>query len=80
MFLWLWFEGLPITTRELYNRLKARGVLVVPGEFFFFGLDEPWRHRDECIRINYAHAPDDVRRGIRIIAEEVRRAYGKAGR
>lgn len=25
MFLWLWFEGLPITCQELYERCKARG-------------------------------------------------------
>ncbi|MGE9268314.1 MAG: valine--pyruvate transaminase, partial [Verrucomicrobiales bacterium] len=26
LFLWMWFEGLPISARELYRRLKARGV------------------------------------------------------
>ena len=34
-FLWLWFKGLPITSQELYERLKKRGVLVVPGSYFF---------------------------------------------
>ncbi len=34
IFLWLWFDELPITTMELYQRLKARGVLIVPGEYF----------------------------------------------
>lgn len=37
IFMWIWLEGLPITSRELYERLKARSVLVVPGEYFFFG-------------------------------------------
>lgn len=37
IFLWLWFDELPITTMELYQRLKARGVLIVPGEYFFIG-------------------------------------------
>jgi ABC-type lipoprotein export system ATPase subunit len=32
----LWFRNLPITTKELYERLKKRGVLVVPGEYFFY--------------------------------------------
>jgi valine--pyruvate aminotransferase len=36
-FLWLWFPELPITSRQLYERLKARGVLIVPGEYFFYG-------------------------------------------
>lgn len=75
-FLWLWFPGLPISSAELYQRLKARGVLVLSGHHFFPGLDEPWRHRDECLRVSYAQAPERVRAGIRIIADEVRRAYG----
>lgn len=31
IFLWLWFKDLPITTELLYQRLKKRGVLMVPG-------------------------------------------------
>jgi valine--pyruvate aminotransferase len=76
-FLWLWFPGLPVTSRELYQRLKARGVLVLSGHHFFPGLDQPWVHRDECLRINCTQAPDSVRAGIQLIADEVRRAYGR---
>ena len=74
LFLWFWFPGLPITTKELYNRLKKRGVLVIPGEYFFFGLDEQpaWPHRHECIRVSYAMDESVVRDGLRIIAEEVK--------
>ena len=74
-FLWLWFPGLPITCQELYERLKARRVLVVPGHYFFPGLQEEWRHKDECIRMTYSQDEETVWEGIRIIAEEVRRAY-----
>lgn len=75
LFLWFWFPGLPITSKELYQRLKNRGVLVIPGEYFFFGLDQPdWTHRDECIRVSYAMDEAVVRDGLRIIAEEVRAA------
>lgn len=76
LFLWLWFPGLGITSRELYERLKARDVLVVPGNFFFFGDEEgpPWRHREECIRVTYTMSERTVREGLRIIAEEVERA------
>jgi valine--pyruvate aminotransferase len=76
MFLWLWFKGLPITSQELYERLKRRGVLVVPGHYFFPGLQEEWRHRHECIRVTYSQDQAMVRAGLRIIAEEVRKAYG----
>lgn len=73
LFLWLWFPGLPCTSAELYQRLKAREVLVIPGHYFFFGLPEspPWPHRHECIRVSYAMDEDAVRDGLAIIAEEV---------
>ncbi len=77
IFLWLWFEGLPITCGELYERLKERGVLIVPGHYFFPGLAGEWRHRHECIRMNYAGDADQVHAGIKIIAEEVHRAWAE---
>lgn len=74
-FLWLWLEGLPITSAELYARLKARGVIVMSGHYFFPGLAEPWGHCDECVRISYAPEDGQVAAGIEVIADEVRRAY-----
>ena len=78
IFLWLWLKDLPITSEMLYQRLKARNVLVIPGEHFFPGLTEPWKHRHECIRVSYAQDQQTVERGIAIIAEEVRAAYDDA--
>lgn len=79
LFLWLWFPGLPISSRELYERLKKREVLVVSGHYFFFGLDEeePWGHRDECLRMTYTMDEKTVRRGLAIISEEVRKAWAE---
>jgi len=74
LFLWLWFPDLPITSAELYSRLKQRGVLVLSGHHFFPGLKEDWRHKNECLRMTYSQDPESVAAGIRIIAEEVRRA------
>ncbi|MGH8265472.1 MAG: valine--pyruvate transaminase [Steroidobacteraceae bacterium] len=73
-FLWLWFPGLPITSAELYRRLKERGVLVLSGHYFFPGLDGEWSHRDECLRVSYSQDPEVVREGLRAIAREVREA------
>jgi valine--pyruvate aminotransferase len=78
-FLWLWFEGLPIGSQVLYERLKQRGVLVVPGHHCFFGLEDDWPHRHECIRVSYVQEPESVRVGIAIIAEEVGRAFDAFG-
>ncbi len=73
LFLWLWFKNLPITCYELYERLKKRGVLVVPGNYFFPGMEnESWKHKDECIRITYSQDEKTVEEGIKIIADEVR--------
>jgi Alanine-alpha-ketoisovalerate (or valine-pyruvate) aminotransferase len=78
IFLWLWFNDLPISTQELYKRLKARGVLVVPGEYFFIGVDhEGWDHAKQCIRMNYVQDDKMMQKGIDIIAEEVARAYNE---
>ena len=76
IFLWLWFPGLPITCDDLYRRLKERGVLVISGHHFFPGLEEDWPHQHECIRVSYAQSPNAVKRGIEIIAEEVKKAFG----
>ena len=75
IFLWLWFEGLPITSQELYERLKKRGVLIVPGQNFFVGIEDDWSHQHECIRVSYAQDAATVKRGVEIIAEEVARVY-----
>lgn len=78
-FFWLWFKDIPITSAELYKRLKNRGVFVIPGHHFFPGMEhEKWGHKTECIRMNYTPAEDKVREGIRIIGEEVRRAYAQS--
>ncbi|HCE46367.1 MAG TPA: valine--pyruvate transaminase [Lentisphaeria bacterium] len=73
LFLWLWFKGLPISSMELYERLKKRGVLIVPGNYFFPGMDGSWKHRNECIRLTYAQDDGVVRKGISIMADEVRK-------
>lgn len=79
LFLWLWFPGLMITCQELYERLKKREVLIIPGHYFFFGHeDENWPHRHECIRVSYAMDESVVREGLKIIAEEVRQAARSA--
>ncbi|MGS2717407.1 valine--pyruvate transaminase [Eionea flava] len=74
-FLWLWFDGLPMTSKMLYQRLKERKVLVIPGEDFFIGMDDDWAHQRECIRVNYASSEDQLTRGLAIIKEEILTAH-----
>ena len=74
-FLWLWFPGLPISSDELYRRLKRRDVLVLSGHHFFPGVEHDDPHQHECVRLSYAQPPASVQAGIAVLAEEVRRAY-----
>ncbi len=75
LFLWLWFRRLPISSAALYERLKKRGVLVVPGHYFAIGSAEAERHASECIRLSFAMDDAVVHDGIRILADEVSRVY-----
>jgi len=77
IFLWLWFPSLPITSEDLYQRLKDRGVLIISGHHFFPGLECDWQHKHECIRVTYSMDKNVIQEGVRIIAEEVRKAYGQ---
>jgi valine--pyruvate aminotransferase len=76
LFLWLWFENLPISSWELYQRLKKKGVLVVSGHYFFPGMEgDDWAHKDQCIRVTYAQDDAVVEEGISLIAQEIRELY-----
>lgn len=73
IFLWLYLRDLKITALDLYRKLKERGVVTVPGEYFFFGVEDPAAschgHYDKCLRINYSGPEDEVRGGLKLLAE-----------
>lgn len=76
IFLWVWFKDLPITTVELYERLKAKGTLIIPSEHFFVGVDTTdFKHAHECIRLSIAQDDDTLKKGIATIGEVVREVY-----
>jgi valine--pyruvate aminotransferase len=77
IFLWLWFKDLPITSEQLYQRLKARGVLVISGHHFFPGLADEWQHSHECIRVTYCQDETVVEQGAKIIADEIRTLFDR---
>ncbi len=79
-FLWVWLPGLPGGDRELYHRLKAAGVLAVPGHWFFSGLDFPWEHSHECVRLSYCLPPEKLEQGMQIFGAVVADVFGGARR
>ena len=75
LFLWLWLPSLPVSSAVLYERLKQRGVLVVSGHYFFYGLDQRWPHADQCLRLSYALDPERFARAAAIMADEIERVH-----
>ena len=76
LFLWLWLQDCPVHSKEIYLRLKEKGVLIVPGEPFFFGpAAQSWDHAHQCIRISFAMDDASVQQGIEIIGREIASLY-----
>ena len=76
-FLWLWFEGLPVSSTVLYESLKQRQVLIMDGKHFFFEHSKNWAHASECVRITYCQSEAVLERAIKIFANELHKAYAK---
>jgi valine--pyruvate aminotransferase len=75
-FFWLWCEGATKTSKQLYEYLKERGVVVVPGEYFFPGQNvEAWQHAKECVRLNFSRPDDELEAGMAILADAIRWMY-----
>jgi valine--pyruvate aminotransferase len=75
-FFWFWLEGSKISSKELYERLKKRKVLIVAGEYFFPGQDpDKWDHARQCFRFNFARPDQEIEDGVKIIAEEIKNIY-----
>lgn len=75
-FVWLWLQDLPISAHALYLQMKAEGVLIMPGEPFFFGLDAPWDHAEQCIRLSYCQSDEVIVKAVTILGRVLRKAYG----
>ena len=80
-FLWLWFPGLPITSEELYLRLKARNVLVIVGAPVLPGIEGALASQGRVSSpVLRPGGTGSWRRAWRIIADEVRGLFsGRAG-
>ena len=75
IFAWLWFQDLPITDWELYQKIKQVGVVVVPGSPFFPGLHSDWQHKQQCLRISLTATPEEISTAMKRIAQVVEQVY-----
>jgi valine--pyruvate aminotransferase len=75
IFAWLWLPDLPTTDWEFYQELKRVGVIVVPGSTFFPGLEEEWKHKQECVRISLTGSDEEIATGMQRLAKVVQQLY-----
>ncbi|BAZ25581.1 aminotransferase class I and II [Kalymmatonema gypsitolerans NIES-4073] len=75
IFAWLWLPDLPTTDWEFYQELKRVGVIVVPGSTFFPGLEEEWKHKQECVRISLTGSDEEIVTGMQRLAKVVQQLY-----
>jgi len=78
IFAWLWFQDLPITDWDLYQALKQVGVIAVPGSPFFPGLQQPWNHRQQCIRLSLTATQAELEQAVKRLAQVVDQVYHTA--
>jgi len=75
IFAWLWLEDLPITDWELYQTLKQVGVIPVPGNPFFPGLQEDWTHTRQCLRLSLTATDEELVTAMQRLATVVEEIY-----
>lgn len=71
-FLWLWLPTLTTGCQQLYQQLRKAGLLVIPGAASFIGLDAPWQHAIQCLRISCAVDDATLHKGAAILGAVLR--------
>ena len=59
-------------------QLKAKGLVVVPGKYFFPGQAELSQHADSCIRVSVVQDEASVQKGMAILAEELQLLWSQS--
>ncbi|MEO0541696.1 MAG: valine--pyruvate transaminase [Cyanobacteria bacterium P01_A01_bin.105] len=76
IFAWLWLQDLPLSDQDFYQRLKQKGVIIVPGNPFFPGLPEgSWDHMGQCFRISLTAPEAEIVEAVKRIATLVDDVY-----
>ncbi|MEO1590902.1 MAG: valine--pyruvate transaminase [Cyanobacteria bacterium J06632_22] len=76
IFAWLWLQDLPLSDQAFYQRLKQKGVIIVPGNPFFPGLPaDSWAHMAQCFRISLTAPEAEIVEAVKRIATLVDDVY-----
>lgn len=76
-FMWLWFKNALLNSEDMYQRLKAQDVYIIPGHNFFMGIEDSWPHKHQCVRINYAKDEVVLRKGLLALKALIEQSLGK---
>ncbi|MGJ4745864.1 pyridoxal phosphate-dependent aminotransferase [Leptospira sp. SA-E8] len=68
-FLWVQFAGLRKKISELYPLLKEKGVIIVPGKYFYPATNSGVSYGEDSVRISFAREDSEIQEGIRKIGE-----------
>ncbi len=72
-FLWIFLPGFPVDAHQIYQRLKSLGMIVVPGSYFFYGLEgqnKSWlrEHGSRCLRLSFARGTEELQEAAHLLA------------
>ncbi|TGM97483.1 pyridoxal phosphate-dependent aminotransferase [Leptospira dzoumogneensis] len=68
-FLWVQFAGLRKKISEIYPLLKEKGVIIVPGKYFYPVTRNRDSYGEDSIRMSFAREDSEIQEGIRKIGE-----------
>ncbi|TGM90714.1 pyridoxal phosphate-dependent aminotransferase [Leptospira licerasiae] len=68
-FLWIQLAGLSKKISELYPLLKEKGVIIVPGKYFYPVTKSGDNYGEDSIRMSFAREDSEIQEGIRKIGE-----------
>lgn len=71
LFSWLWIEDESMNDLEMYQRLKSKGLLCVPGSTFFPGLRGEYRHKHRCLRFSMTASDEQLEAAAKVLAAGV---------
>ncbi len=74
-FLWVMFPTLRIPSYELYKVLKSKGVIIVPGNFYYPGYPLEKMNKTDAyvsIRISFSQKEDILEKGLNLLVTVVK--------
>ena len=78
IFAWLWLQDLPMSDWDFYQQLKEVGVIIVPGNSFFPGLQDEWEHKNQCFRVSLTGSDEEIKTGMQRLAKVAEEVYRTA--